>query len=106
MQNFIRRPLVDLYPGIRVQKDTVIDFENENVKQTLKDLVLHTVTTLKGEGFESVYDVTITLHEGDILLLEEEGRGYIKPVEPFVSIEEAIEDLENIKDLGGSDVQD
>ena len=106
MQNFIRRPLIDLYPGIRVKKDTVIDFENENVKQTLKDLTLHTITTLKGEGYESVYDVTIHLNDGDILLLEDEGRGYIKPVEPFVAIEEAIADLENIKDLGGSDVQD
>lgn len=106
MQNFIRRPLLDLFPGIRVSKDTVIEFENENVKQTLRDLTLHTITTLKGEGFESVYDVTIHLNEGDILLLEDEGRGYIKPTVPFVSIEEAIDDLENIKDLGGSDVQD
>jgi hypothetical protein len=105
MQNFIRRPLIDLFAGIRVHEDTVIDFENENVKQTLKDLTLHTITTLKGDGFESVYDVTIHLNEGDILLLEEEGRGYIKPTTPFVSIEEAIEDLESIKDLGGGDVQ-
>ena len=35
-----------------------------------------------------------------ILVFEEEGRGYIKPVEQFVTIEEAIEELTNIKDLG------
>ena len=43
---------------------------------------------------------TIKLKEGDILIFEEEGRGYIKPVEDFVTIEEAIGDLTNIKDLG------
>lgn len=106
MQNFVRRPILDLYPGIKVTKDTVIEFENENVKQSIKDLTFHSLTTLKGEGFESVYDVTIHLKEGDVLILEEEGRGYIKPVDGLVTIEEAIEDLENIKDLGGSDVQD
>jgi hypothetical protein len=55
---------------------------------------------VKGEGFESVYDTTIDLKEGDILIFEEDGRGYIKPVEGFVTIEEAIEELKNIKDLG------
>ena len=98
--NFIKKPSVDLYPGIRVTKDTEIEFKNENVKQTIKGLVLHSVTKVKGEGFKSKYDTTITLEDGDVLIFEDEGRGYIKPVEGFVTIEEAIADLENIKDLG------
>jgi hypothetical protein len=98
--NFIKRPSIDLYPGIRVTKDTDIEFKNENVKQTIKDLVLHSVTKVKGEGFKSKYDTTIQLEDGDILIFEDEGRGYIKPVESFVTIEEAIDDLVNIKDLG------
>lgn len=98
--NFIKRPSIDLYPGIRVTKDTDIEFKNENVKQTIKDLALHSVTKVKGEGFKSKYDTTIQLEDGDILIFEDEGRGYIKPVESFVTIEEAIADLENIKDLG------
>ena len=98
--NFIRKPSIDLYPGIRVEKDTVLEYKNETVNQTLKDLVFHSVTKVKGEGYESKYDTTIYLKEGDILVFEEEGRGYIKPVEEFVTIEEAIEDLTNIKDLG------
>ena len=39
--------------------------------------------------------------EGDVLIFEDEGRGYIKPVEDFVTIDEAIADLSNIRDLGG-----
>lgn len=100
MQIFIRKPSIDLYSGVRVDKDTVLEYENENVKQTLKDLVFHSVTKVNGESFESVYDTTIYLKEGDILVFEEEGRGYIKPVEEFVTISEAIDDLTNIKDLG------
>lgn len=100
MQNFIRKPSIDLYPGIRVDKDTVLEYENENVKQSLKDLTFHSVIKVKGENFESTYDTTIHLNDGDVLVFEEEGRGYIKPVDAFVSIAEAIEDLTNIKDLG------
>lgn len=100
MKNFIMRPSIDLYPGIRVDKDTVLEYKNENVVQTLKNLTLHSVTKVKGEGYRSKYDTTIKLKEGDILIFESEGRGYIKPVESFVTIEEAIDDLTNIKDLG------
>ena len=98
--NFIRKPSIDLYPGIRVTKDTVLEHKNENVKQTVKDLVFHSVTKVKGDSYRSKYDTTIKLKEGDILIFEEEGRGYIKPVEEFVTIEEAIADLTNIIDLG------
>lgn len=98
--NFIQKPHIDLYPGIVVDKDTVFEYKNENVEQKIENLMLHSITTIKGEDFESKYDTTITLKEGDVLIFEESGRGYIKPVEPFVSIEEAIEELTNIKDLG------
>ncbi len=100
MQVFIRKPSIDLYPGIRVEKDTVLDYKNENVEQRLENLVFRSKTKVKGEGYESTYDTTIHLNEGDVLIFEEEGRGYIKPVDGFVTIAEAIEDLTNIKDLG------
>lgn len=100
MQNFIRKPSIDLMPGIRVTKDTVLEYKNESVTQTVRNLVLHSVTKIKGEGYKSKYDTTIQLEEGDVLIFEEEGRGYIKPVEGFVTIAEAIDDLENIRDLG------
>lgn len=100
MQLFVRKPSIDLYPGVKVSKDTVLEYKNENVEQSLKGLVLHTKMKVKGEGYESTYDTTIWLQEGDILLFEEDSRGYIKPVDSFVSIQEAIEDFTNIKDVG------
>ena len=100
MEVFIRKPNIDLYGGIRVTKETELQYESENVKQTVKNLVLHSVTKITGDGFESTYDTTVHLQEGDVLVYEDEGRGYIKPVEPLVSIAEAIDDLKNIKDVG------
>ena len=102
MQRFVFRPSLEFIPGIRVTKETELEYEKEGVKQTLKDLVFRSVTTKKGEDYESTIDTTITLKEGDILVFEDEGRGYIKPLGRTVcSIAEAIKDLENIKDLGG-----
>lgn len=99
MERFIRKPSIDMLAGIRVTKDTVLNYENENVKQSLENLVFSSVTTVKGENYTSIYNTTINLKEGDILIFEEEGRGYIKPVEEFVTVKEAIEELECIKDL-------
>jgi hypothetical protein len=96
---FIRKPSIDMYAGIKVTKETEFTYQNENVNQTLKDLVFHSVTKVKGENFESVYDTTIQLSEGDVLVFEEEGRGYIKPVEAMVTIPEAVEELSCIKDV-------
>ena len=100
MQRFLRKPNIDMYAGIKVDKDTTLEYENEYVKQTVKDLVFNSVTTVKGENYESTHSTVINLKEGDVLIFEEEKRGYILPVEQFVTIEEAIADYENIKDLG------
>lgn len=104
MEVFIRKPYIDLFCGIVVGKDTKLEYKNENVEQSLENLVFHSKTKVKGEGFESIYDTTINLAEGDVLIFEEDGRGYIKPVEGFCTIKEAIEELENIKDIGDRDV--
>lgn len=99
MQKFIRRPDLDMYAGIRVDKDTTLEYKNDNVEQTLKGLTFHSITKVKGEGYESTYDTTIHLKEGDVLIFEEEGRGYIKPVDVFVTATEAVEELNCIVDI-------
>ena len=102
MQRFVFKPSVELLVGLKVTKDTELDYERDGIKQTLRDLVLHTTVTETGEGYDSVRESNVYLEEGDILVFEEEGRGYIKPLgNTVVTIEEAIADLENIKDLGG-----
>lgn len=99
MQKFIRRPDLDMYAGIKVDKDTTLEYKNDNVEQTLKDLTFHSITKVKGEGYESTYDTIIHLKEGDVLIFEEEGRGYIKPVDTFVTAKEAVEELNCIVDI-------
>lgn len=100
MERFILKPCIDFYTGVRVTKDTELEFENEKVKQTVKDLVYHSVTTVEGENYKSVHETTVKLNEGDILILTDDERGYIKPVEKLCTVAEVIEDLTNIKDLG------
>jgi len=98
-QRFIRKPSIDMLAGIKVTKGTTLYHKSDTVEQSVEKLVFHSVTKVKGENFESVYDTTIHLEEGDVLIFEAEGRGYIKPVEAFVTVKEAIEELENISDL-------
>lgn len=100
MEVFIMKPSVNLYPGVRVTKDTVLEYKNDKVEQKVENLVLHSIIHATGENYESVYDTKIQLNEGDILIYDDENRGYIKPVEQFATIEEAIDDLAHIKDLG------
>jgi hypothetical protein len=100
MQVFVRKPSIDLVSGVIVTKDTNIEYKNKNVEQSIKDLVFHSITKIQGDNFESTYDTTIRLKDGDVLVFEEEGRGYIKPVAEFVTITEAIADFENIKGVG------
>lgn len=99
MKKYIMMPSVDLYPGIRVDKDTVLEYKNDRVEQSLEALTLHTLTRVEGDGYESIYDTTIHLEEGDILVFDE-SRGYIKPVERVTTIAEAIETLKSIESLG------
>lgn len=99
MQRFINKPSLDMYGGIRVDKNTKIEYKNDTVEQTIENLVLKSVTKVIGEGYKSEYHTTIDLKEGDILIFEEDKRGYIKPVEEFMTINDAIKELENIKDL-------
>lgn len=100
MQMFIRKPSIDQYPGVRVDKDTVLEYKTENVIQTVKDLEFHSTAVMKGDNFESVLRTVIQLQEGDILIFEDEGRGYIKPVDGFVTVQEAMDDLSVLKEMG------
>ncbi len=102
---FIQRPSIEMYDGVKVTKKTCLNYETEFVTQTLKNLVFKSKTVIKGDGFTSTYTTTIKLNEGDVLIFADENRGYIKPVEALVTVDEAIEDLTSIRSLGEEDVQ-
>ena len=98
-KKFIRQPSIDMIAGIVVDKDTDLTYENESVKQSIKDLVLRSEMVIKGDTYESTYNTTIYLEEGDALLFDDSGRGYIKPVERFVTVDEAIEELKCVLEV-------
>ena len=98
MRKFIYRPDITLLDGVMVNKDTKIEFENEYIKQTIENLVLKTNKKEKTDKYESEFNLTIKLDEGEILLFEEE-RGYFLPSLPMTTVKEGIEDLESIKEF-------
>lgn len=99
MEKFILTPSIDLYPGVRVDKETELEYKTENIEQTVKGFVFTSVTKVSGEGYESELRTVVKLQEGDILIFEDGGRGYIKPVESFVSVAEAIDELKCIENM-------
>ena len=101
MRNFIKNPDVTIYKGMNVNKDTTLKYEREdgNLKQELKNLEFVQYEKRKADNFESETKTTIHMKEGMTILFEDESRGYVVPVEKFVTIGEALEDLNCIKDL-------
>ena len=98
MRKFIMKPDITFYEGIKIDKETKLEFENEYVKQSINNLVLKTNKKEKTDKYESVFDLTINLDEGEILLFEEK-RGYFLPSLPMSTVKDAIEDLEAIKEF-------
>lgn len=102
MEFFVEQPSIELKKGIKVTKDTTVEYESENVKQFLENFILH--TALKSEGtnglnsYKSKSEIELHLNNGDILLFDE-NRGYYLPSYPVESIEDAISDIESLKDL-------
>lgn len=96
MEQFIIKPDVTLYHGIRVDKDTNLEYKKEGLDQTVKDLVLTSKKTFKTDDYESEYKVNVFLKEGDILILDED-EGYVKPLQEMYTIQQTIDELELIK---------
>lgn len=95
---FILKPSLDLFEGIKVYKNTKLEFENENVKQEVSDLQLTCELREKGTNYKSVTQLIIELNEGDILQFDEE-KGYFLPRFPLYNIDEAINDYKTLKDV-------
>lgn len=96
---YVIRPNTDCYYGIKVDKNTKVEFENKFVKQKIENLVLKSEHIVENEQFKSVTNLEVKLEEGDILLLEEENRGYFMPRDILIgTVDEAIEDYKFLKE--------
>lgn len=98
--NFVKAPSIDLYPGVVVDGGTCLEYNSETVIQRIENLTMQTTYKTSGKDFETIVDAVVKLAVGDVLIFENGGRGYIKPVEKFVTVEDAIADLEALKGMG------
>ncbi|MBO6242993.1 MAG: hypothetical protein J6O41_00255 [Clostridia bacterium] len=104
MNYYVLRPDLTPYEGIKVDKSTKLEFENDKVKQTLKNLKLITEQVVKNEKYSIESKMTLNLNEGEIILFEKENRGYFLPAESIGTIETAINDYKGLAEaLDGKD---
>jgi hypothetical protein len=96
MRKFILKPDITLYSGVQVDKDTVLEYKNDNVDQKLENLTLVMTTHTKENNYEVTSNLTFHLSEGDILLFDEEV-GYQMPKIPMSTLKDALGDLEAIQ---------
>lgn len=97
MNYYVINPDLTPYEGVKVTKELELEFENEKVKQTVKDLKLVSEYTVTNEKYTSKNILEMNLEEGEILLFEAEDRGYFLPLgEGICTIKEAIEQYETL----------
>ena len=96
MRKFIFKPDITLYSGVLVNKDTKLEYKNENVDQKLENLTLEMTTYTKENNYEARSNLTFHLNEGDILLFDEEV-GYQVPRVPMTTLQDALTDIEAIQ---------
>jgi hypothetical protein len=101
---FTVRPSLKQYYGRTVTKELEFEEATESgeVKQTLKDLVLTTITEKEWEvqGIKNTLKSTQTeeLTEGTIIIWDEQN-GYIVPNVPMYKLHDLEKEIEQIKDI-------
>ena len=98
MRKFIFKPDITLYSGVLVNKDTKLEYKNDNVDQKLEDLTLEMTTYTKENNYEARSNLVFHLNEGDILLFDEEV-GYQVPRVPMTTLKDALTDIEALQDF-------
>lgn len=108
-QLFVEQPNLDLKVGIQVTNDMELTYKNDRVEQVLKDCKLETIIDDEGSNGINTYKsktyLSIDLNEGDILLFDED-RGYYMPKYPMTTIEEAISDIESLRNVADLEVEE
>lgn len=96
MRKFIFKPDITLYSGVQVNKETKLEYKNNNVEQKLENLTLEMTTCTKENNYEAKSNLIFHLNEGDILLFDEEV-GYQVPRIPMSTLKDALTDIEAIQ---------
>jgi hypothetical protein len=96
MRKFIFKPDITLYSGVLVNKDTKLEYKNDNVDQKLENLTLEMTTYTKENNYEVRSNLVFHLNEGDILLFDEEV-GYQVPRVPMSTLQDALTDMEALQ---------
>lgn len=101
-QLFVEQVNIEVKEGIKVDKEMTLIYKAEGVEQTLNNLVLETMVEKQGSNGINSYEnksyIKLQLNEGDILLFDE-SRGYYMPTFPVTSINDAIDDINSLKDV-------
>lgn len=100
----IRQPDISMVAGLKVTKDTVLEHKTDNVEQKLENLEFVSVSTNSGDNYKVKQEVRVHLNEGDIVIFESEERGYVVPLNKYMTVKEAIKELECVDaTTGGKD---
>lgn len=97
---YVEKPDLKPYEGITVNKNTKLEYKNDMVEQKLENLKFVSKFIKNTKRYKTTSIVEINLEEGEVLLLEEEGRGYFLPADstPVEEIDEAINDYKSLKE--------
>ena len=97
---YVEKPDLKPYEGIIVDKNTKLEYKNDMVEQKLENLKFVSKYVKDTKKYKTTSIVEIHLDEGEVLLLEEEERGYFLPADstPVESIDEAINDYKSLKE--------
>ncbi len=97
-QVYVILPDTKCYYGVKVKQKTKLEFKNDFVEQKIENLIFTSKMVQETEEFESTVHLKVNLKEGDILLLEEEKRGYFLPRDiPIGTIDEAFSELDFLR---------
>nr|DAO32472.1 MAG TPA: hypothetical protein [Caudoviricetes sp.] len=106
MKYYVLRPDLTPYEGMIVNKDSKLKFKNEKVEQKLENLKLTTKQKVVTDKYTTKSELTINLDEGEILLFENENRGWFLPAQSIGTIETAINDYKTLAEVLDGDKGD
>ncbi len=108
MKNLVLIPNCEIYKGFTVDENSTLEYENKDktLKQELKNLEFIQYQKIDSPEYSTETKTTIHLKKGMVVLFEDEEHGYVVPVNRYVTIKEAIQELEYIKDLDTEVIND